>query len=152
MQRGAGAPLSCAHYLKCMLYNIMTPEHHPPQTILGQFRRPTFWVTAVIYVLLTIGLRYFVFTPLFRAFVEQNSGGFLSGYFSNYAGYDVVGSVVGAISVNIFLYQQAIAVLVALALWRRHKAVAMGILIVILTFVVMFLCFVLIFILTARRR
>jgi hypothetical protein len=128
----------------------MTQEQQQPYSIRAQFRRPVFWVTGAVYILLTIGVRYFVFSPLFRTFVEQNQEGLLKGYFSYLAGYDVVGAVIQKISVDIFLFQQLLAVLVMLILWRNHKAVAVGILAVILTFTVIFSCAVLLFLVFGR--
>lgn len=122
-----------------------------PRSILVHFRRPTFWVTAVGYLLLIIGVRYFLLSPFFRTWAEQNQDGFLRGYFSNQAGYGVVDAVINQVSVDLFLYQLMLAVFVALVLWRSHKAVAMGILAVISVFVVIFLAFVLTFALFVRR-
>ena len=131
----------------------MTRAEHLRQSILKQVRRPTFWITVVLYIVLTVGVWGSVSSPLFRAFVEENQSGFLSTYFSKYAGYDVVGAVVRDIRVDIFLVQQVVAALVSILLLviRKYEAVATGILAVILTFAFILLCVSLMFLMLVRH-
>jgi hypothetical protein len=119
--------------------------------MLSLFKRPVFWITVTVYVLLTIGVLYFVFSPVFRPFVEQNQQGFLRGYFSNYAGFGVVNAVIEDIGRDVFLLQQVLGVFLAIVLWRRYKPVAFGILMVILTFICIFTLAILLFALSARH-
>lgn len=131
----------------------MKSPQHQPQRIDSPFQQPAFWIAVVVYILLTVGVWSFVSSPLFRTFVEHNSNGYFSGYFSKYAGYDVVGSVVEDVRGNIFLVQQVVAVLVSLVLivLRKQIAVALGILAVILTFLVIAFCAALLWVVFRRH-
>jgi hypothetical protein len=116
---------------------------HQPERIVAQFRRPALWSTAVGYVLLTFGVQYVISTELFKAFVEQNQDGFMSGYFMRFAGgLDVVGDVRRQIALDVLFYQQVLAALVVVVLWRKYKAVSLGILTALLSGILMVLCVV----------
>lgn len=128
-----------------------TPPQHQPSSMLIELRRPAVWVTAVVYVAFTVGLYLLVFSPFFRKFVEQNQSGLFGSYSSRFAGYDVVGAIVRTFYWDIFPIQQLLAVLLALALWRKQKAVALGILVVIFAFLVTGLCLALLIFALVRR-
>jgi hypothetical protein len=128
----------------------MKSAQHQQQSISGQFRRPTFWVTVIVYLLLTVGVSSFVASPLFRTFVEQNPNGLLNGYYSYHSGYDVVGAIVRHIGNDIFFAQQLVALLVSIVMLvlRKHIGVALGILAVVLTFSVIAFCAMLLSVMT----
>ncbi len=117
-----------------------------------QMRTRAFCITVIVYLLVTAGIPTLLDSPPLRSLAEQNSTGLLQGYFSRYAGYDVTGAVIRDLSKEIFLWQQVLALLLVLALWRRHRAVAIGILVVLFSFAVVAFCLLLIFLLYISSR
>ena len=132
----------------------MSLADHQRRRVFSYLRQPPFWVTVLAFVALTIVEWVFLSSAIFRAFVEQNQNGLLSSYFSNYAGYDVVGGVVEDFRPQIFLTLQAVAVLVALVLLILHKyeAIALGILTVLFAYLVIAFCVVLLFVVSVSHR
>jgi len=123
------------------------------RSLLSYVRQPAFWIAVVAYVALTVGEWAFLSSPLFRSFVEQNQTGFLSSFFSNTAGYDVVGAVVTEVRLRVFAILQGGAAVVAIVLLALHKyeAVALGILMVLLSYVAILVCAALLIFVSVRR-
>ncbi|HEX8217988.1 MAG TPA: hypothetical protein VF914_02115 [Chloroflexia bacterium] len=129
----------------------MQPAQDQPYALFVEMRRPAVWVTAAGYVLFTIVEHLFIFSPLFRTFVEQNQSGLFSEYYSRFAGFDVPGAVTWAFYSDLFPVQQLVAVLVAAVMWRKHKGIALGILVVIFAFLTTATCLLLMFFILVRR-
>lgn len=102
-----------------------------------------FGITLTAYILLTAGVQYLIRSTFFREFVEQNQSGLFKQYFDTRAGYDVLGSVVSNIGSDVLFGQQLLAVLAAIILWRWHKGIAIGLMVLPLAFLTMFLCWAL---------
>jgi hypothetical protein len=131
----------------------MTLPNKQRRGVLSYLQRPAFWITVVAYVALTFAEWGFFSSPLFRIFVEQNQNGFLRGYFSDVAGYDVVGAVAQELRGQIVLVLEGVALLLAIVLLvlRKFEAVALGILAVILTYLAIAFCLALLFLMLVRR-